>query len=268
MAIINGRGRVGARPSSGGGTPSYDADALAFFTAAGVTDVTQINAINTFFVTTKADGTYSKILQANLHFLGSSSKNRVNIVNPSNTISYSSGWSFNSNGATPNGTSSYISTGIFPNTTSFLQANSMHYSYYGRTNGTGGLIGGFSMGRAYIFPNIGGGGYFGMNTSYAYSGPTFNSQGMLIVNRNSDMVENLFKNGTILTTNPFIRDLSKDDGEILISAVSRWGAPFAGSYTNVPVSFSSVGLGFTDIEATNFSNAVNTMMTSLGINVY
>ena len=107
-----------------------------------------------------------------------------------------------------------------------------------------------------------------MNTSYAYSGPTFNSQGMLIVNRNSDMVENLFKNGTILTTNPFIRDLSKDDNEVYIGAVSRYGAPFAGSYTNVPCSFSSVGLGFTDAEAANFSNAVNTMMTSLGINVY
>jgi hypothetical protein len=246
---------------------AYDADAQAFFTANFITDTTLKNVINTFFTTCKIDGTYSKLLQANLHFLGSASKNIVNLVNPSNAIAYSSGWTFNSSGATPNGTSAYISTGIIPAANSFLQQNSMHYSYYGRTNGVGALIGGFSNSRGYIIADYGGSSYLSMNSTSYYSGSPINTQGFLIYNRISSTTEKLFKNGSAFLTNS-ITSTGKDDGEICIGAVSRFGGVFSGSYTNVPCSFSSVGLGFTDTEASNFSTAVNTMMTSLGINIY
>ena len=246
---------------------AVDADAQSFFAASGVTDLTQKNAINTFFTTCKTDGTYSKLLQANLHFLGSASKNIVNLVNPSNSISYSSGWTFNSSGATPNGTSAYISTGITPSLNSFLQLNSTHLSYYGRSNGVGALIGGFSNYRGYIIHNLSGASYLTVNSSSTTSYTAVNPTGFFIMNRNSSTTEKLFKNGASFLTNA-VNSSAKDDGEIYIGAVSRYLAPFGGSYTDVPCSFSSVGLGFTDAEAANFSNAVNTMMTSLGINVY
>jgi len=262
-----GYGSAGATTILKSGGAAFDTDAQAFFTASGITDLTQKNVINTFFTTCKNDGTYAKLLQANLHFLGSSSKNVINLVNPSNTITYSSGWTFDSSGATPNGTSAYISTGIIPITNSFLQLNSTHLSYYGRSNGVGALIGGFSNFRGYIIHNLSGSSYLTLNSSSTTSYTAVNPTGFFIMNRNSSTTEKLFKNGASFLKNA-VNSSSKDDGEILISAVSRYLAPFAGSYTNVPCSFSSIGLGFTDTEATNFSNAVNTMMTSLGINVY
>ena len=64
--IINGRGRVGARPSSGGGTPSYDADSLAFFTAASITDLTQMSAVNTLVTGLKSNNLWTKIRRSNI----------------------------------------------------------------------------------------------------------------------------------------------------------------------------------------------------------
>jgi hypothetical protein len=263
---IYGRTRVGIRVPSGG-APSYDADAQAFFTAnSTLTDISQKNAINQFYIDLKSYSLFTKMLQFNFHFLGNATRNAINGADPTKTITYSSGWTYSSSGATPNGTSAYIQTGIIPSTESFLQLNSTHFSYYGRSNGAGALIGGFSNSRGYLANNLSGASFLAVNSTSSNSSSIINSEGFFILNRNSSTTEKLFKNGNIFLTLSN-NSTAKDDGEIYIGALSRFGSVFSGSYSSTPCSFSSIGLGLTDTEASNLSTAVNTMMTTLGINV-
>ncbi len=132
MAIINGVGRVGVRVTSGGGAPSYDTDAQAFFTATSLTDATKMSAINTYILDLKSNSLWSKFKEIHFYFLGDSTKNSYNVKNPSTfTNVFSSGWSFDSNGATPNATSAYCQSGFNPST--HCSANSIAFGVYFNT---------------------------------------------------------------------------------------------------------------------------------------
>jgi hypothetical protein len=90
---------------------SVDADAQAYFTAAGITDATEKTAWNSTVVALKAAGLYiGNILYP---FLGNtSSQQKYNAVNPLNTdganrLAFAGGATYNSTGYNPNGTTGY-----------------------------------------------------------------------------------------------------------------------------------------------------------------
>lgn len=123
-----GYGSAGATTilKSGG---AFDADAQSFFAASGVTDVAQKNAINTYILDLKSNSLWSKFKEIHFYFLGDSTKNSYNVKNPSTfTNVFSSGWTFSSSGATPNGTSAYCESGL--NISTVMSANSVSAGFY------------------------------------------------------------------------------------------------------------------------------------------
>jgi hypothetical protein len=270
MAIINGRGRVGARPSSGGGTPSYDADALAFFTAnSTLTDTAQKNAINQFVLDLKSNNLWTLGKFLNFMFLGDSTRVKYNLFNPvdSNSayrLTLASGFNFSSNGIQGNGTTAYIRTYFIPS--SVWTINEGTYGFYSRTNqirqeaDMGAYLSSISGFRRHGPSNKQ---YYELNTNSWYDVHVNNirTDGHHMVTRNSSSNARGFRNGVKVITNSAPTNVNQSN-EIFLASMNVWGAPSTKQYT-LFYAFD----GLTDAQSINLNTCVTTLMTTLGINV-
>ncbi len=114
---------------------SVDTDAQAYFdrvtAAGGSLSVTEQNAVNTLTLSLKSAGIWT-LMKAIYPMVGASAAACAqNLKSSSFTGTFTSGWTFASTGATPNGTSAYMNTGLNINT-QLTQTNS-HASFYSRT---------------------------------------------------------------------------------------------------------------------------------------
>ena len=252
------------------GAVAYDADALAYFTAnTAITSSADKNAINDFYLGLKSDGIYTKIKAMYLPIWGSSATCKWNLVNPLDTnaafrLTFSTGWAFSSGGMTP--TNAYANTNLIPS--SVLSTNSTHISYYSRTdNDTGidmGVNSNNSIGRIYTYIRLSNlfGGRNNNTTSGEKAITNTNGLGHYINNRIDSGNIKLVKNGS--TTTLALTSNGLDPVQITIGAIYDISSYFYGSKQ---CSFASIGDGLTDVEANNFYNRVNTLMTYFGINV-
>jgi hypothetical protein len=122
--------RVGGFTASSGG--GFDPDAQAFFdrvtTAGGSLTTTEKDATNTLVVSMKADGVWSA-MKAIYPMVGASAAACAqNLKSSSFTGSFSSGWTFASDGATPNGTSAFLNSGL--NASTNLSVTSLSFGGY------------------------------------------------------------------------------------------------------------------------------------------
>lgn len=256
------------RDYSVAGGVTYDADALAYFTAnTAITSDADKNAINTFYLGLKSDGIYTKIYQMGLYIWSSATANKWNMVNPLDTdaayrLNFSTGWTHASTGMTPNGTSAYANTFLLGNTFS----SEVHLSFYSGTLTVGGA---FEMGCANGSStlsnrpavNCGLGGLTTVNFT-----TTTDARGFWIGSKRSNTDREVYRNGvsqntvaTNITTafptlNIWMGGLNNNNSLSFPSAKQ--------------IRFSSIGLGLTDTDASNLSSRVNTLMTYFGINTY
>jgi hypothetical protein len=120
------------------GIPTLDADAQSFLTATGITDPTIRSAINGLVVNMKEQSLWTK-MQAIYPFVGgTATTNKFNLKNPADTnaafrLSFVGGWTHDSSGATPNGTTGWADTFYVPST-HMASATSTHLSMYLGTN--------------------------------------------------------------------------------------------------------------------------------------
>lgn len=263
------------RDYSVSGGVTYDADALAYFTAnTSITSAADKNAVNTFYINAKNDGYYSKLKQVILPIWSTANNNKWNLINPLDTnaayrLVFSTGWTHASTGMTPNGTSAYAQTFL---STSSLGLTNVHLSYYSRTNSTGTYS---EVGALKNSPNS----YTDISVKHSTLGayiringglvPTYisvaDSTGFYIGNRTGTNVINLFKNGTKIQ-NLTTASSATTTVEMTIGGLNNNGTII--NYSNRECCFESIGLGLTDIESQNYSNNVNTLMTYFGINTY
>ena len=115
---------------------TYDVDAAAFFArvtaAGGSLSNTEKIATNQLVLDLKANSLWTP-MKAIYPMVGSSAAACAqNLKSASFTGNFSSGWTFASTGATPNGTSAFMNTGFFPSAN--LSVNSVHASLYLNTN--------------------------------------------------------------------------------------------------------------------------------------
>ncbi|HYG16502.1 MAG TPA: hypothetical protein VEC12_12165 [Bacteroidia bacterium] len=113
--------------------PTPDADAMAFINAAGITDATQVSAINTLVIELKGNGLWEKFHAIYPFVGGTAASHSYNLVNPSSyqILWSASGVTHNGNGITGNGSTGYGDTQyIIPPS---LQ-NNFHISVYVRNN--------------------------------------------------------------------------------------------------------------------------------------
>jgi hypothetical protein len=174
------------------------------------------------------------------------------------------GWTFASTGATPNGTSAFMNTGL--NMLNDLSQNNSHLAIYSRTNNTIlGVMAGCGNGlnnSIVIYPR------FTNNTAYLNH---FTSGGNNTVTNQNDSFGFRMINRIISTEFSFfnrntksILSLSSIIGSnlnIFLGANNSNGT--AATFDNRENAFSSIGDGLTDTQASDFYTAVQAFQTTL-----
>jgi hypothetical protein len=119
---------------------TYDSNAQAFFTAAGITDTTQKNAVNQLVLDLKSNSLWNNMFIIYPFVGGTSTTTSYNLKDTNDfRITWNGGVTFASTGVVSNGTSGYGDTGWNPKTysASFPSiVNSLSLSVYSRTNST------------------------------------------------------------------------------------------------------------------------------------
>ena len=266
------------RDYSVAGGVTYDADALAYFTAnTAITSSADKNAINTFYLGLKSDNIYTKIKAMYLPIWGSAASSKWNLVNPLDTnaafrLTFTTGWTYSSSGITP--TNAYADTFLAPSTV-YTATNDKHLSFYSRTNAaaassssigsdSGGgspnycrlTIRGSSNLRAMIYGG----------TNGTYSDTETNSLGFYLANRSTSTASQLYKNGLLVGNGNSANGSTSQITQTLLIGAARSGATVT-YYDNKQCAFASIGDSLTASETLNFYNRVNTLMTYFGINV-
>ena len=101
-------------------TPTYDADAQAYFNVnTAITSAADKNAINTFYLGLKSDNIYTKIYWMILPIWTTALNSKWNLINNRTyDMTFSSGWTYASNGITP--LNAFADTFLIPSTTSLV----------------------------------------------------------------------------------------------------------------------------------------------------
>lgn len=256
--------KVGPRVYGG-----VDPDAQAFITAAGITDATQQQAINTLVLDLKGYGIWTKMKAIYPFVGGTASTHKWNLKDPRDLdaafrLVFNGGWTHSSTGATPNGTNGYANT--YLNTSSILNISSAHFSKYNRTNDLiGNKVDGSSDTTRFFQQNYSAGngiiGEIGSIASYTQT----DTRGLFTISRTANNAFKVFKNSSSVTSNTTtILNLPSLNVYIGARNENNTGTVF---YNTYECAFSSIGDGLTDTEAANLYTAVQAFETTLGRSV-
>jgi len=246
-------------------TSAIDPDAQAFITAASITDPTQQSAINTLVTDLKGYSIWTKFKAIYPIVGGSASSHAVNLKTPGTyNLTFATGWTHSSTGMTPSTT--YANTSLIPS--SVLTLNSVHLSYYSRTNNLNNIHMGadsaLPLGTTYLYQayNSSLGLLSALNTSSSdyINNSVANSFGLSISSRTSSTDVALYKQGIKLNANTK-NSLELPSVSVYIGARNSYGA--GASFDNKQCAFASIGDGLTDTEAANFDTAVQAYQTTL-----
>ena len=237
-------------------TTVSDSSAIAFIAAAGITDVTQKNAINTLITDLKSAGIWTKMKALYPFVGGTPAQHRFNLKDPRDVdaafrIVFYGGMTHTSLGMVSNYTTSYADTRLTPSTV-LSSVFSQHVSVYSQTSDASPVNTTNSIGewqdstRAMLMKirslsnvfswEVGNGGTSVSNTD----GKGF-YLGSVVANNSVK----LYKNNTNVATNT----------TTFSGSLPTQMQPI-GKNENKTFSFASIGDGLTDTEATAFYNAV------------
>lgn len=273
-----------------------DTDALAFITAANITDATQKSAVTQLVTDLKSANIWSKMKAIYPFVGGTAAQHRFNLKSPGTNASdfyltFNGGWTHSSTGAKPNGTNGYAET-------NFVVKNNMdytsllHFSYYSRTNTTlstnppyrydmgvenyngATYVGGASLNIRRSDNSTFWYSQFGLNTAYNYSGGTntANSLGLFVGNTTATNTK-LVKNNTTLIQNQGASSSAYDlmnslaTSSVWIGTLNEPNYVAQNRFTDKEAAFISIGWGLTDAELTSLYNAVNAYQVALSRNV-
>ena len=249
-----------------------DPDAVAFLTAAGITDATITLAIDTLVKDLKSYGIWTKMKALYPFVGGTASTHKFNLKNPVDSdaafrLVFSGGWTHSATGAFPNGTNAYANTFYVPNIECDSAQNSM--SFYSRTQSNVGspyeIFSANNIGHTLhpygLLVRFNNNQSFYANGAYNLSVSNLNSQGFFqaftdltnqILFRNSSQI------GSIAIPNNLISGFSLYIG-------GSNGAGTAGQFSNKQCAFASLGGSkLTTAEAANYYTAVQAFQTTLG----
>lgn len=252
-----------------------DPNASAFFAATGITDPAIQSAINDLVLGLKADGIWSKMKAIYPFVGGTATTHKFNLKDPQDTdgafrLSFNGGWTHSSNGVLPNGTNAFADTFLTPSTS--LSLNSSSHGYYSRTNimlgnsiDMGTAIGAMGAGnKSYVIFKFATLSYIAVNNITDYQiNSIADTRGLLVANRpNSTQLKSYF-NATTQTLTASSTGLSTLP--FYIGGYNRAGT--ADNFSARQCSFSFIGNGLTDTEASNLYTRVQAFQTSLSRNI-
>ena len=237
--------------------------------AGGSLTTTERNALVTLIDSLNNNGIWSK-MKAIYPIVGSSAAAcSQNLKSSSFTGSFTSGWTFASTGATPNGTSAYFDSNF--NQSSNLTPSNNSISIYSRSNvNSGGFPNlrvdcGVTNNISYAYTELlsrDGGSASYANGSQNPAATVADSLGHYIGVGNVSNAK-IYKNGTSLNTNSTTQIRTMYNKNIFFAATNDATSNVARYFSNRQYAFWSIGDSLTDTEASNFYTAVQAFNTSL-----
>lgn len=225
-----------------------NAEAAAYFSAAGITDATQQAAYDAFVTSLKSYGIYNKTFAIYPFLGGTAASHKWNAINPLDTdaafrLTYTGGVTHASTGVTTNGTTGFADTKFVPTTSGFT-STSGSFGVYIRTNATGGydfassILGG-SQSTAVLSR-------YGAGLQYASYGGNFgtvttgDSRGFSCTNRNGAANTEGYSNGTQVISSS--QAVSLPGFSLYIGAENRGGSAIEFSAREYAFAYISQGL--------------------------
>jgi hypothetical protein len=243
---------------------SSDSDALAFITAAAITDTTQKNAITTLVSDLKTANIWSKMKALYPFVGGTAAQHRFNLKDPRTIdaafyMDFIGGGTHSATGYQGNITTAYAKTKFTG------LSNNSSLSYYNRYTGlddTGILMGVFNNPdvNTGLVSNLGGNSIFTIrsNTSLQYT--SIANKGFWIANRQNQTNINAWHNGVKTGTSTASSSVSPQTSELFLNAYNSGVAQY---YSKSECAFASIADGLTDGEAVAFYTAVQAYQTTL-----
>ncbi len=247
-----------------GGVP-LDPDAVAFLTAAGITDGTITSAIDALVTDLKLYGLWTKMKAIYPFVGGTATTHKFNLKNPVDSnaafrLSFAGGWTHSANGALPNGTNAYADT--FLNANTMLTNTSNHLSYYSRTLSTAGVRVeiGCAIGNNvfHVRPAVN----YIAGDLLAVSLSDVDARGFWTGTKENSASRKGFKNASLIqlvTTNNTTLYPSLN---IFIGARNDSGVP--SFFSDKQSAFASIGDGIDTIDVINYYTVVQAFQTTLG----
>jgi len=257
---------------------SFDPDAQAFITAAGITNPTQQTAIDQLVLDLKSYSIWSSMIAIYPFVGGNATSHRYNLKSAdSYLLTFYGDWTHTSTGALPNGINAYADTGISPLST---LGSSHNYSVYSGTNNNypGNTIGSFELGGYTCGEN----GFVADLQLYLSDGSNIlirdqangnyiqisnaDTSGYFTVNRNSTAL-NVYKNGTSIGSASISQALP--EATIALSAAHAIDfdcvTDYYTDYDNKELAFVTfANSSLTSINIANLNTAVQSFQTTLG----
>lgn len=247
-----------------------DLDASSFISSViannGLLDSNSIDAIVTLVASLKSTGVWSKIKALYPFVGGTVGSCAQNLVSSRYSGTFNGSWSYSLNGVTGDRATTYMSTGIIPN--SIMSYTSQHYFIYIPVGIDGsspyecliGSVDGSSSGINFYL-NAEGNGYLTVNEFVAGNAFSAQSQnGAWMVNLLSG-TKTLYRNGSTIGTKTGVTPTNYTLPEIWIGARNT---PDANKqWSNNEISCVSIGDGLTNGESIALYSAIQAFQTSL-----
>jgi len=268
--ILSTHGIIGSSVTVASG----DADALAFFTAAGITDTTQKSAINTLVTDLKTANIWTKMKALYPFVGGTAAQHRFNLKDPRTVdaafyLDFLGGGTHSANGYQPNGSTAYADTKLLP--INVLGLNSTHISYYSRTQTTEDNkteIGCSSNENELPIMQM-----YIRRSNAVYSdqydhtnnriiASNTNTTGLFLATRTSNVLHKVYRNSTLLGTDTNTSTQNVLPGTKMTIAAYNTHANIV-RFSSKESAFASIGDGLTDGELTAFYTAVQSYQTTL-----
>ena len=239
-----------------------DQAAINFINATGITDNTIKQAINTLVVDLKANNLWNKLYFLYPFVGGTQDTNKYNLVNTgSYTISFSSGWTYNNNGITGNGTSTYANTGYSGSVSTWYASGSLFN--YSRTTGQSGYdmgVNDSAAGEYYLINRLTNDLTY-LNLSVTPSTVASTDGSGLFMGNSRTSTQTACRNGSQII------NVSKTTGQNptipFYLGANNFQNITAGDYTNRNYALVGFGQSFDGTEASTFYTIVQNFQTSL-----
>ncbi len=254
---------------------NIDADAQAFITAAGITDATQISAINTLVTSLKAASLWTKFKAIYPFVGGTASTHKFNLKDPRDLdaafrLAFSGGWTHSATGGLPNGSNAFARTFFYPNA-NFSNAYSCGAGYYSGTDASGAanamLFGTIESieGLPITQVNIQGKNAFQGILTNLISNTYTNYSGLFTVNRSANNLSKSYREGSPIGSEAVAYAGLLSKYNIMLGARANNSDTIAQFYSLHECRFAFINdSSLSDAEQVTFSNIVTAFQTTLG----
>jgi hypothetical protein len=257
-----------------------DYDALAFISAAGITDQTQVLAVHYLVFSLKTQGLWSKMNAIYPIIGGSASAHKFNAkdprdVNAAYRLTFTGTWTHSANGMV-NNANAYANTYLISN--SVLGLNDAHISVYCQTDYRDntitqvdiGINGGTDYNNTYLSSYYGAGSNYGTianmnNTGFQGGISNTDSRGLWVTSRQSSTAYAIYKNGSSIASRT-VSSAARPQAAFILGNHSSDAVNY-GNAGQRRIAFASIGSGLSSTDVSNLYTIVQQYQTILSRNV-